>query len=79
MPIQKFTSLDDARRALWEAPLQPDLLARIEALWTFSLRLVPRQIPRGVRKFRLLEEANQEREQWIQQRVDRLRAERGTA
>jgi hypothetical protein len=79
MPIQKFTSLDEARRALWASPGQPDLLTRIEALWTFSLRLVPRQIPRGVRKFRSLEEANQERDQWVQQRVDRLRAERGSA
>lgn len=78
MPIQKFKDLDEARRALQETPRQPDLFARIEALWTFSMRLVPRQIPRGVRKFRSLEEANQERDQWVQRRVDHLRAERGS-
>ena len=76
MPIQKFTDFDDARRALWASPGQPNLIARIKGLWTFSTRLVPRQIPRGVRKFRSIEEANRERDQWIEQRVQALRATR---
>ncbi|MBM3227100.1 MAG: hypothetical protein FJZ47_25310 [Candidatus Tectomicrobia bacterium] len=79
MPIQKFRSLEEAERALWASPMHTDLLARIEALWSFSMQLVPRDIPRGVRKFRTLEEANAEREQWVQRRVERLRRERGLA
>lgn len=75
MPIQKFRDLDAARRALWR--VRPsDLVAHIKALWVFSARLAPRQIPRGVRKFRSLEEANQEREQWVTRRVQQLRARR---
>jgi hypothetical protein len=77
VPIQKFRDLDAARRALWQHPKPSDLAAHIKALWTFSTRLAPRQIPRGVRKFRSIEEANQEREQWVTLRVQMLRRKRG--
>lgn len=76
MPIQKFRNFDDARRALWVSAEQQNLITRIKGLWTFSLRLVPRQIPRGVRKFRSIEAANQEREQWVTQRIQALRTQR---
>ena len=52
-------------------------MSHIKALWAFSARLVPRQIPRGVRKFHSIEEANQEREQWVTRRVRNLRAMKG--
>jgi hypothetical protein len=75
MPVQKFRDLDAARRALWR--VRPsDLAAHIRALWAFSAGLAPRQIPRGVRKFRSIEEANQEREQWVTRRVRLLRRQR---
>lgn len=77
MPIQKFKDLDAARQALWRRPTSSDLGAHIRALWAFSMRLAPRQIPRGVRRFRSLEEANREREQWVTLRVQRLRRHRG--
>ena len=76
MPIQKFRDLDEARRALWVDSGQPDLVSRIQTLWAFSTRLAPRQIPRGVRKFRSIEEANQERDRWVIRRVRALRAKR---
>jgi hypothetical protein len=76
MPIQKFRNLDAARQALWQHSSSPDLMSHIKALWAFSTRLVPRQIPRGVRKFRSIEEANQEREQWVMHRVQALRTAR---
>lgn len=76
MPIQKFRDVDDARRALWARSGQPDLVSRIKRLWEFSTRLTPRQIPRGVRQFRSIEEANQERDQWVIRRVRALRAKR---
>ena len=76
MPIQKFRDLDTARQALWVPADAPDLVVRIKGLWAFSARLVPRQIPPGVRKFRSIEEANAEREQWVEYRVRALRAMR---
>jgi hypothetical protein len=79
MPIQKFKDLDAARRALWQrSNSSSDLVSHIKALWAFSARLAPRQIPRGVRKFHSIEEANQEREQWVTRRVRNLRAMRGS-
>jgi hypothetical protein len=76
MPIQKFRSFDDDRRALWISAQQPNLLTRIKGLWTFSAHLLPLQSPRGVRKFRSIEAANQERDQWVTQRVQALRRQR---
>ena len=76
VPVQRFHSFEDARRALWVDPKDPALPERIAALWAFSTKLVARQIPRGVRRFRTIEDANRERDAWVQRRVDRLRAER---
>lgn len=74
MPIQKFRNFDEARRALWVQTGHPGLVARIKRLWAFSTRLAPRQIPRGVRKFRSIEEANQERQRWVKRRARVFRA-----
>ena len=71
MPIQRFRTHEDARRALWCDSDHPDLHRRIARLWATSARLVPLNIPRGLRKFRNIEEANREREQWV---ADRVRA-----
>ena len=76
MPVQRFRTFDDARRDLWLPPGDPKLLARIRSLWEFSARLAPCAMPQGVRKFRSLEEANQDRDRWTQQRIDTLRAAR---
>ncbi len=76
MPVQRFRTFDDARRDLWVAPGDPKLLARIRSLWEFSARLAPSNMPRGLRKFRTIEEANQERDHWMQQRIHSLRAAR---
>jgi hypothetical protein len=77
--VQRFRSFEDARRALWADPKDPALLKRIARLWSLSSRLVPRHIPRGLRRFRTIEEANRERDAWVQQRIDRPRAERSRA
>jgi hypothetical protein len=77
MPIQRFRSLDDARRALWVAPDDPALVTRIRQVWRFSARLLDRRIPRGLRRFTSIEAANAERERWIADRIDALVRERG--
>ena len=76
MPVQRFRNFDDARRDLWLAPGDPKLWARIRSLWEFSGRLAPCTIPQGVRKFRSIEEANQDRDLWTQRRIQSLRATR---
>jgi hypothetical protein len=75
---QRFKSFDEARRALWVAPGDPALGSRIRSLWAFSARLAPGAMPRGVRRFRTLEEAQAEREHWERERVARLRQSRSS-
>jgi hypothetical protein len=53
------------------------LTARIRRLWAISSLLVPLGIPRGLRKFRRIEDANREREAWVERRVRAI--ERGRA
>ena len=77
MPIERFRDLDTARRALWVDGDDPNLTARIRRLWAISSRLVPLGIPRGLRKFRRIEDANREREAWVERRVRAI--ERGRA
>ena len=77
MPIERFRELDAARRALWVSREDPNLIPRIRRLWTIWSRLVPLGIPRGLRKFRRIEDANREREAWVERRVRAI--ERGRA
>jgi len=80
MPVRRFESLDDARRALWVDPSDPRLGERICRLWERTRRLAPPLgIPRGVRKYRSIEEANADREAWTRKRVRALRERRRKA
>lgn len=77
MPVQRFESFEDARRALWLDAGDPRLGERIRRLWERSRRLAPPLgIPRGVRKFRSIEEANADRDALTRARVAALRAQR---
>jgi len=76
MPVQRFRTHDDARRALWCDRSDPDLHLRIARLWATATRLAPLCIPRGLRKFRSIEDANREREQWVGERVRAIAAAR---
>ncbi len=76
MPIQRFKSFDDARDALWVRQNDPQLVPRIRKLWAFAARLAPGTAPRGVRKFRSAEEAQQDRDEWVTLRAHALRATR---
>jgi len=76
MPFQRFRDLEEARRSLWIERGDPGLVPRIRSLWAFASRLAPGAAPRGVRKFRTLEEAGLERDSWIELRARRLRQAR---
>jgi len=76
MPLQRFRDSEDARRALWVERGDPQLARRIRGLWAFAGRLAPGSAPRGLRRFRTLEEAGRERDAWIELRARSLRAAR---
>ncbi len=64
MPVQKFRTFEEARVALWSSPDDPKLPDRIRRWWCVCARFSRTHAPRGVRKFRTIEEANAERETW---------------
>ena len=64
MPLYRFKTMEDARRALWTASNAPDLAERIRRLWRFYARLAPRRIASGVTRFHSIEEANRQRATW---------------
>jgi hypothetical protein len=81
MPIRKYRSIEEMNEDWrWNAPGDPAITRKIRALWRFSesaVQPVGLCIPRGVRKYRSVEEANGDREEWEQERIDRLRNLRG--
>jgi len=76
MPLQRFRDFDEARRALWSEREDPGLVPRIRSLWAFAARLAPGGSPRGIRRFRAIEEANCERDAWVAARAHALREAR---
>lgn len=62
MPVYRYRSFEDARRALWISSGDADLAGRMRRLWAFAARLCPRRRTPGVTKFRSIEEANRARD-----------------
>jgi hypothetical protein len=78
VPVQRFRTPEDAARALWTRPGDPGLGRRIRSLWEMSARLAPpRAVPRGVRRFHSIEEANRERAAWSTCRLPRSGSQPG--
>ena len=73
MPIQRFRTFDEARRALWVDSHDAGLANRIRRLWDFARRLSPGSPVRGLRKFRTLDEARRERDEWTRRRIGSAR------
>ena len=78
MPLRRFETQEAARQALWTTRDDPRLVPRIRTLWDRARRLIPGDlgIPRGVRRYRSIEEANEDREAWTRERVRAIRAAR---
>lgn len=75
MPVQKFRSFEDASRALAvDSERQAGRLeARIAHLWSLSAALTPPLNFRGLRKYRSLDEADEDRRRKIVARPHRAR------
>lgn len=77
MPVHKYRRVEDMPdAALQHDRGDPVIPRKIRYLWRLSEALlwpVGTCIPRGVRKYRSIEEANADRDRWEQERVDRLR------
>ncbi|MEQ1834337.1 MAG: hypothetical protein ABL977_14915 [Candidatus Eisenbacteria bacterium] len=64
MPVIKYPSVADQPPQRWHAPGDPANLERVEQLMALAAWLCPRARPRGVFRFRTIEEAQAWREAW---------------
>lgn len=70
MPVWKFREGEDTRPVWTGPPGHPDLMERIRAVWAIAELLAPPPFPCGVRKYRSIEEANRDREEWSRKRME---------
>jgi hypothetical protein len=64
MPVYKYKTFEDAERALWNFHPDEAYFNRVAELWRFADRLSPIEYPKGIFRFRSIEEANQQRYEW---------------
>jgi hypothetical protein len=77
MPVKRFRSLDEMRRAQWLAPDDPRLFEVVRFVWELSWEGSGRYVPpRGVFKFRSIEEANAHRDAWEKDRIEKIKHQR---
>lgn len=75
MPVRKFRTLEEAEKALWRPPFDPDNLRIAASVTTLAMKLAGMALPKGVFKFRTLEEADRERERLISKSIRERRRE----
>ena len=77
MSVRKFRSIEEMKaQPRWLETGNPSIPRRIRYLWELATAFGPLGIPRGVRKYRSIEEANADRDRWESERIERIRAER---
>lgn len=64
MPVRKFRDVSEMEHTLWYERNDPALFRAIAGVWDFAARICPLQFPRGVHKYRSIEDANADRDRW---------------
>lgn len=67
MSIQKFKTLDEAEQALWCYNPDEKYFKQVRELFKLANRLCPPDFPRGIFKYRTMEEANNAKQEWLLQ------------
>jgi hypothetical protein len=76
MPVQKFKTFEEAEKALWKFHPDAAYYDRIAELWDFANKLNPISYPKGIFKFRTIEEANKHRDEYELAHAKRTQRER---
>lgn len=72
MPVWKYKSIGDMPD-VWKLHADIPVGRRARAILSMSVIAGPLEIPRGVRKFRSIEELSADRRKYEQERIDRVR------
>lgn len=65
MAIEKFKTFEEAEQALWCFKPDAEYFKRVRELWKLANRLCPPRFPQGVFKYKTIEDANKQKEEWI--------------
>jgi hypothetical protein len=74
--IHKFRTFEEADEALY--CFEPDYkyFERVARLWAFVDSVCPRKYSRGIFRYRSIEEANDQTEEWLQANAELVRRNR---
>ncbi|MBI1930716.1 hypothetical protein HYR99_41530 [Candidatus Poribacteria bacterium] len=64
MPVYKYKTFEEAESALWNFHPNAAYFNQVAELWKFANQLCPITYPQGIFKYRSIEEANQQRDEW---------------
>jgi len=76
MPVRKFRSHAEAERDLIYPPGDPRILKALDFVLGLSALARAKPFPRGVHRYRSIEEANAAREAWTRENIRRLQEEK---
>jgi hypothetical protein len=76
MPVRKFRDVSEMEETLWYERTDPALPRAIARVWDFAARVCPLVFPRGVHKYRSIEDANVARDAWEEANFEAFQARR---
>ena len=76
MPVYKYKTFEEAERALWNFHPDKAYYKRVAELWEFANKLNPITYPKGIFKFKTIEEANKHRDEFEIEWAKKMRAKR---
>ena len=65
MPVSKFRTYEEAEKALWNFEPDEAYFQRVVRLFEFAQKLNPVHYPHGVFKYKSIEDANKQSEEWL--------------
>lgn len=77
MPVRKFRDVSEMED-IWYKPGSPELYSATARVWALAEQICPLQFPRGVHKYRSIEDANADRDRWEEANFRAFHARRGT-
>ncbi len=64
MPVYKYITFEEARRALWNFAPDTAYFNQLAVLWDIADKLCLTNYPQGVFKYKSIIEANRQRKKW---------------
>ena len=78
MPAYKYKTFEEAESALWNFRPDEAYFSRVTELWNFANKLCPITYSKGIFKYRNIEEANKQRNEWELDYAKQIQASRNT-